>query len=106
MYKHDLSIFCWSKLLTTNLARGVFISIDYIVLFSGPEEFIGPIGKLLSEDLWELPVGDFENIAAPDFPVVSEEVYNSFSNDVKYLYRVCLAAISGNYSTTWHGLAI
>ena len=51
-------------------------------------------------------MGDFENIAAPDFPVVSKEVYNSFSNDVKYLYRVCLAAISGNYSTTWHGLAI
>ena len=67
-------------------------------------ELVGILGYC--QDLWELPVGDFENIAAPDFPVVSEEVYNSFSNDVKYLYRVCLAAISINYSTTWHGLAI
>lgn len=71
---------------------------DYF-FFLGPEEYIGPIGKLLSQDLWKLPVGDFAKIPAKDFPVVKEEVFSTFSNDVKYLYLCCLAIVNGKRKT-------
>lgn len=62
---------------------------------TGPEEYIGPIGKELKKDLWTLPANDFVKIASPDFPVVPEAVVNTMSSDVKYLYKICQAVVKG-----------
>ena len=66
--------------------------------FSGPAEYYGPIGKLLSNDLWELPVGEFTPLHCPDFPTVSEKVWKKFSNYVRYLYCIAGTAVTGKYT--------
>lgn len=63
----------------------------------GPAEYIGKIGKILSTDVWKLPVGDFTPVDAPDFPDVPAEVISNFSTDVKYLYTICKSVVKGNY---------
>ena len=65
---------------------------------SGPEKYIGPIGKLLDGELWKLPVADFTPIPAKDFPIISEDIFKTFSADVKYLYLICISVKTGKLS--------
>ncbi|PHT96468.1 hypothetical protein BC332_34606 [Capsicum chinense] len=59
--------------------------------YSGPAEFIGPIGKLLSKSR-DLPVVIFEPIDNKSFPIINPAI---LSTDQKYFYEITIAVIEG-----------
>ena len=50
------------------------------------EAFNGPLGKLLSKNVWEKPIGTFEVIPVEDFPRLPAIVLKGLNNDAKTLY--------------------
>lgn len=59
------------------------------------EAFNGPLGKLLSKNVWEKPIGTFEVIPVEDFPRLQAIVLKGLNNDAKTLYNLCLIVITG-----------
>lgn len=69
----------------------MFLSIQ----IPGLGTFGGSLGKLLATKLWLLPVGDFKKIVVPYFPDIRPPVLAKMNDDVKTLYHLCKAVISG-----------
>ena len=65
------------------------------LFLTGLPQFGGKIGKALAADLWDRPVGKFEPISCPDFPVLDPSIVADLSQDSQHLYKLCRAVISG-----------
>ena len=63
--------------------------------FSGPKLFSGDLGKAIQGTVVERPVGPFDRISCPDFPVLSNETVMDINSDSQYLYKLCRAVIDG-----------
>ena len=61
----------------------------------GPQHWRGPVGTSIKDTVSSLPVVAFQPISSPDFPTLSSELVEDLSWDQKYLYRICLAVITG-----------
>ena len=73
--------------------RHLFIHLDSKT--SGPGQFTGPIGKLLSETNYEnLQVVNFEPIPV-DTTDIAEEYFSDLSSDRRYLAEMCNAVSTG-----------
>ena len=62
----------------------------------GPEHWSGPVGSSIKANVSSLPVVSFQTIPSPDFPSLPDVVVDDLSWDQKYLYRICLAVITGS----------
>ena len=62
---------------------------------SGPVHWRGPIGTRIKETVSNLAVVDFQPIRFSEFPSLPNEIVADLSWDQKYLYRICMALISG-----------
>ena len=62
----------------------------------GPEHWTGPVGRSIKATVSTLPVVAFQQIPSPDFPSLPDVVVDDLSWDQKYLYRICLAVITGS----------
>lgn len=56
----------------------------------------GPLGKLLHENVWELPVGNFTAIPVAGFTVLPDIVVKRMSTDAQTLYKLCFIATTGS----------
>ena len=81
-----------------NAVSGTILRAIYkSVVITAPDKWQGPIGRIITTKVHKLPVGKFEIIEVPDFPVLPEETLKKLSNDTKYLYRICRVVITGIY---------
>ncbi|GBN65783.1 hypothetical protein AVEN_265437-1 [Araneus ventricosus] len=64
---------------------------------TGPQGFSGSIGKILSNCEHLLIIETFLQILG-NFPIIEKNVSDNFSTDQKYLWDICMAVTSGQYS--------
>ena len=66
---------------------------------AGPDSFNGPFGKLISEDVWKLPIVEFEKFDNPQLPGViqstSYETFKELSKDHQYLLKMLEGVLTG-----------
>ena len=71
----------------------------------GPETFSGPIGKSICEDVWKLPLVDFEVMDNPQLLQALEsipaEVFSDLSKDHQYLLKMLEGVLTGNLPEQW-----
>ena len=56
---------------------------------TGPNTFCGPIGKMISANVWEEALVEFEPLGIDGFTNLDSEVTEKLSSDAKYLYKLC-----------------
>ena len=76
--------------------RKLFESLDGTT--SGPKSFTGPMEKMASQNVWELPITNFIPIFVEGFPELTPELEKHLSSDAKYLHKICILVITGNVS--------
>ncbi|GBL91843.1 hypothetical protein AVEN_172765-1 [Araneus ventricosus] len=62
-----------------------------------PQEFSGPIGKMLSK-CEHLPINESFLQILGIFPIIEKNVIDNFSIEQKYLWDICMAITSGQCS--------
>ena len=76
--------------------RHVFQELDGGFGTSGPNSFLGPMGKAITvPDHHQKSIVKFAAISSPDLPVLPDEVVADLSRDQNLMYRYCVAVDQG-----------
>jgi len=80
--------------------RALFKKLDGVS--NSPNSFNGPLGKAVSSDLEEMPIVNFEPIAAEAISDQPDEVRGDLSNDQRLLFEYCRIVVTGQISPWVH----
>ena len=72
---------------------------------AGPDSFSGPIGSLITEDVWKLPILEFERFDNPQLldaiKSIPSEAFNDLSKDHQYLIKMLEGVLTGAPDDQW-----